>query len=192
MTEKKVYINAGMQGERTVTEYDVNGKMKVTVVINNQFTNAPNTTQIASGAGRSSTAGNNAAIDSSNTEQQQSVGGQGKARNEGMKGEQLQPQDKHAGHHDSDEIVFVINNQLHCSGDTDAAATQVASGGGVYSAAGTNAAVESTNTKQQHAVGGDKTGRALNTGMNNKQIEKRSSFHEKQQQAIDGLKLFVK
>lgn len=191
MKEKKVYIDAEIQGERTVTEYDVNGKLKVTVVINNQFTNAPNTTQIASGAGRSSTAGNNAAIDSSNTEQQQSVGGQGKARNEGMKGEQLQPQDKHASHHDSDEIVFVINNQLHYSGETDAAATQVASGGGVYSAAGTNAAVESTNTKQQHAVGGDETGRASNTGMNNKQIEKRSSFHKKQQKSIKGLKFFV-
>ena len=192
MTEKRVYVNAEVQGERTVTEYDVNGKLKLTVVINNQFTNAPNTTQLASGAGRSSTAGNNAAIDSSNTEQQQSVGGQGQAKNEGMKGEQFQPQDKHAGYHDNDEIVFVINNQIHCSGETDAAATQVASGGGVYSAAGTNAAVESTNTKQQHAVGGDETGRALNKGMNNKQIEKRSSFHEKQQQSIDGLRLFVR
>nr|WP_129729194.1 hypothetical protein [Ectobacillus funiculus] len=192
MTEKRVYVNVEVQGERTVTEYDVNGKFKLTVVINNQFTNAPNTTQLASEAGRSSTAGNNAAIDSSNTEQQQSVGGQGQAKNEGMKGEQFQPQDKHAGYHDNDEIVFVINNQIHCSGETDAAATQVASGGDVYSAAGTNAAVESTNTKQQYAVGGDETGRAVNTGMNNKQIEKQSSFHEKQQQSIDGLRLFLR
>lgn len=27
MTEKKVYINAGIQGERTVTEYDVNRRL---------------------------------------------------------------------------------------------------------------------------------------------------------------------
>ena len=42
-------------------------KRKVVIVINNQITFAPNTTQIASGAGRNSAAGSNAAIDSSNT-----------------------------------------------------------------------------------------------------------------------------
>lgn len=43
---------------------------------------------------------------------------------------------------------------------------------GTDSAGGTNAAIESSNSKQQHAVGGSKTGRAVNKGMNSKQIEK--------------------
>lgn len=68
---------------------------EVIVIINNQFTNAPNTTQIASGAGGNSASGNNAAIDSSNTLQQQSVGASGKAKNIGMNGKQSQPQKKH-------------------------------------------------------------------------------------------------
>ncbi|WP_158735939.1 hypothetical protein [Alteribacillus sp. YIM 98480] len=61
---------------------------RVTTVINNQFTDSPNTTQIASGAGKSSAAGSNAALNSLNTEQQQSAGAQGKAKNIGMKGKQ--------------------------------------------------------------------------------------------------------
>jgi hypothetical protein len=143
------------------------------VVINNQFTNAPNTTQIASGAGGNSAAGNNAAIDSSNTLQQQSVGAKGRARNLGMKGHQSEPHDKHGKLTDNEEITIVINNQINRTGKNTSSATQVASGGGTDSTGGTNAAIQSSNTKQQHAVGGDKSGRALNKGMNNKQKETR-------------------
>jgi hypothetical protein len=55
---------------------------------------------------------------------------------------------------------------------TSTAATQVASGGGTFSASGTNATIESSNTKQQHSVGGSKEGTASNEGMNSKQEEK--------------------
>jgi hypothetical protein len=70
--------------------------------------------------------------------------------------------------------VIVLNNQMHVTENstTPTAATQVASGGGAFSAGGTNAAVESTNTKQQHAVGGSKEGTALNEGLNSEQKEK--------------------
>jgi hypothetical protein len=134
---------------------------------------APNTTQIASGAGGNSAAGNNAAIDSSNTLQQQSVGAKGRARNLGMKGHQSEPHDKHGKLTDNEEITIVINNQINRTGKNTSSATQVASGGGTDSTGGTNAAIQSSNTKQQHAVGGDKSGRALNKGMNNKQKETR-------------------
>ncbi|WP_217270000.1 hypothetical protein [Neobacillus endophyticus] len=50
-----------------------------------------------------------------------------------------------------------------------AGATQVASGGGDDSAAGTNTAIESSNTKQQHTVGG--FGRADNSGEDGNQTE---------------------
>ncbi|HEU5138654.1 MAG TPA: hypothetical protein VFT51_01680, partial [Bacillales bacterium] len=51
--------------------------------------------------------------------------------------------------------------------------TQVASGSGSDSTGGTNASIESSNTKQQHAVGGG--GRAINKGEIGKQIEKGKS-----------------
>ncbi|SDI03576.1 hypothetical protein [Alteribacillus bidgolensis] len=83
---------------------------RVTAVINNQFTDSPNTTQIASGAGKSSAAGNNAALNSSNTEQQQSVGAQGLKRKNRKK---------------QNEIVIAINNQKNRTKGTQSAATQV-------------------------------------------------------------------
>ncbi|WP_422392269.1 hypothetical protein [Niallia oryzisoli] len=147
-------------------------KEKIVIVINNQFTSAPNTTQIASGAGRNSAAGNNAAIDSSNTEQQQSVGAKGQASNTGMSGDQIEPHNKEKDHSQHDEeIVIVINNQVNTTSTEQAGATQVASGSGDDSAAGTNAAIESSNTKQQHAVGGDETGSAENSDEASNQTE---------------------
>ncbi|PLR76344.1 hypothetical protein CU633_16755 [Bacillus sp. V3-13] len=167
-----VSITLKADGHENTIEYPMPEKLRVVVVINNQFTDSPNTTQIASGAGRSSAAGNNAAIDSSNTEQQQSVGADGEAVNTGMRGKQIEPHDKKGHKVDDDEIVFVINNQINLTGqDTDSSATQVGSGGGKFSAAGTNSAIESSNTKQQHSVGGAQGALALNRGMNNKQIE---------------------
>ena len=47
-------------GERIVARYPISDKTKIVLIINNQFTSAPNTTQIASGAGRNSPTGNNA------------------------------------------------------------------------------------------------------------------------------------
>lgn len=66
-------------------------KRKIVIVINNQITFAPNTTQIASGAGQNSAAGSNAAIDSSNTRQQETVGAGGEAINKGISGDQIEP-----------------------------------------------------------------------------------------------------
>ena len=170
---EKITITIDQDGARTITESPFTGKTRIVIVINNQFSNAPNTTQIASGAGRSSAAGSNAAIDSSNTKQQQSVGAGGEAQNSGMSGTQTEPHEKH-GQHEEDEIVVVINNQIvkrGRRGGTASAATQVASGGGTYSAGGTNAAIESSNTEQQHAVGGGESARAINEGMNGNQEE---------------------
>ena len=70
---------------------NIANKRKIVIVINNQITFAPNTTQIASGAGQNSAAGSNAAIDSSNTRQQQTVGAGGEAINKGISGDQIEP-----------------------------------------------------------------------------------------------------
>ena len=157
-------------GKEIASESLVSGKKKITIIINNQFTFAPNTTQIASGAGRNSAAGNNAAIDSSNTEQQQSVGAQGRAKNFGMKGNQSEPHDIQGEWNADEELTIIINNQVNeTSGESSA--TQVASGGGIDSAGGTNAAIQSSNTKQQHAVGGGNSALALNQGLNSPQEE---------------------
>jgi hypothetical protein len=206
--KEKVTVTVKLNGVRAKIRRPLHKSLKVILVINNQFTDAGNTTQIASGAGRSSAAGNNAAIDSSNTEQQQSVGAGGEATNTGMRGEQSEthrkhcrhrkhhhrhhhhrhhhhPNKRHHRHHPShpphpshrerekDDIVVVLNNQINRSKNNQSvsAATQVASGGQTYSAGGTNAAIESSNTKQQHAVGGAPGAKALNSGMNNNQIE---------------------
>ncbi|WP_336992321.1 hypothetical protein [Bacillus toyonensis] len=147
-------------------------KRKIVIVINNQITFAPNTTQIASGAGQNSAAGSNAAIDSSNTEQQQTVGAGGKAINKGMSGEQIEPHKTKKENSDEEvEFVLIINNQINETSEEQASATQVASGGGEDSAAGTNAAIESSNTKQQHAVGGGTGSLAENAGEEGDQIE---------------------
>ncbi|MGC5328051.1 hypothetical protein [Brevibacillus sp. SYSU BS000544] len=166
--------------KRIIAKAPLDGKRRIVLIINNQFTNAPNTTQIASGAGRNSAAGNNAAIDSSNTQQQQSVGADGKAKNLGMRGKQSQPDKKHKKHLD-EEVVIVINNQVvkRKNRGTTASATQVASGSGKDSTGGTNSAIGSSNTKQQHAVGGSRGSRAINKGMNSKQKE----FRKKRRRA---------
>ncbi|MGK5508738.1 hypothetical protein [Brevibacillus formosus] len=85
-SEFPVYASA--YAKRMVVKTFLRETSRVVVVLNTQFTNAPNTTQIASGAGRSSAAGNDAAIDSANTLQQQSVGAGGIARNRGMNNRQ--------------------------------------------------------------------------------------------------------
>lgn len=197
MENEKVAISVEIDGKKTKVERPVDEKMKIVVVINNQFTNAPNTTQIASGAGRSSAAGNNAALDSSNTEQQESVGAEGTAKNEGMEGKQLEPHEKDKQCCDDNEIVIVLNNQIHLThekSETESAssATQVASGGGTYSASGTNSAIESSNTKQQFSVGGAEGSLAFNSGMDSNQIEGCSkNFNSKQQLSDSGPKLFI-
>jgi hypothetical protein len=87
---------------------------KLIFVINHQFTNAPNTTQIASGAGRSSAAGNNAAIQSPNTRQQQSVGSGGTARNTDSIGSSPLrfARSGTSRRHYGKEVVVVINDQI--------------------------------------------------------------------------------
>ncbi|BAH42628.1 hypothetical protein QIH01_11490 [Brevibacillus brevis] len=161
--------------KRMVVKTFLRETSRVVVVLNTQFTNAPNTTQIASGAGRSGAAGNDAAIDSSNTLQQQSVGAGGIARNRGMAGKQSEYHGHHKGKKkNGKEAIVVINDQVVKLARRlrNASATQVAGGGGTYSTGGTNAAIESSNTKQQHAVGGGPGSRASNRGMNNRQKEK--------------------
>lgn len=148
-------------------------KRKIVIVINNQITFAPNTTQIASGAGQNSAAGSNAAIDSSNTRQQGTVGAGGEAINKGISGDQIEPHKKKKETSDEEaEFVIIINNQINKTRKEQASATQVASGGGEDSAAGTNAAIKSSNTKQQHAVGGGTDSSAENAGEEGDQIEK--------------------
>lgn len=168
--DEKLILRIDQDGKPIAAASSISGIKKIVIIINNQFTNSPNTTQIASGAGRNSTAGNNAAIDSSNTLQQQSVGAQGKARNLGMEGEQSEPHDTCGNWNDEDTVTIVINNQLN-GAIGDSSATQVGSGGGNDSAGGTNAAVQSSNTKQQHAVAGDNASRAFNKGMDSPQQE---------------------
>lgn len=166
--DEKISVVIKRDGENIASGSLMAGNSKIVIVINNQFTSSPNTTQIASGAGRNSAAGNNAALDSSNTEQQQSVGAGGEAKNNGVNGNQSEPHVKHGhGDHDS-ELVIILNNQINHAKD-EAGVTQVASGAGEDSTAGTNAAIASSNTKQQHAVGGD--GTAVNDGENGNQEE---------------------
>jgi hypothetical protein len=168
--DEKIIITMKSDGKETISESPVSEKKKIVIIINNQFTIAPNTTQIASGAGRNSAAGNNAALDSSNTEQQQSVGSQGKARNFGMKGNQSEPHAIDGEWNAEEELTIVINNQVNETSE-ESSATQVASGSNIDSAGGSNAAIQSSNTKQQHAVSGDNSALASNLGMNNPQEE---------------------
>lgn len=151
---------------RIVTRTPLAGVGRLVFVINNQYTNAANTTQIASGAGRSSAGGSNAAIASPYTRQQQSVGAGGDAVNRGSKGK------GYRGRHNArlpliaggKEIVIVVNNQTVKlpKGSQSSSATQVGSGGGTYSTGGTNSAIESPYTRQQQAVGGGAGGHAVN------------------------------
>lgn len=178
--EEKLTVSVESGGKLTTAEYPIPDKLRIVIVINNQITNSPNTTQIASGAGRNSAAGNNAAIDSSNTQQQQSVGGAGIAKNIGMGGEQVEHHVKHDKNGKEDEIVIVINNQISLASKEEteepepqvtASATQVASGAGIDSAGGTNAAIGSSNTKQQFAVAGSETSISKNRSNNSPQRE---------------------
>lgn len=167
----KVTVIVEKDGEKTTVESPIPAPpFKLVVIINNQFTDAPNTTQIASGAGLNSAAGSNAAIDSSNTLQQQSVGAAGEADNSGMNGEQEEPHQKACEGAVDRDVVIVINNQIN-KAKAESAATQVASGGGIDSASGTNSVIGSSNSKQQHAVGGSEGASASNTGMDDSQRE---------------------
>lgn len=149
-----IMIEKGRQ--RMVASAPISGIDKFVFIINRQFTNAPNTTQISSGAGRSSAAGSNAAIRSPHTRQQQSVGAGGTAKNKGGSERRFtyaapRGRTKRTGK----EAVIVINDQIVKlpRGRRNASATQVASGAGTYSIGGTNAAIESPGTKQQQTVG---------------------------------------
>ena len=171
------------QGQKTtMIRSPLSGISKFVFIFNNQFTNAPNTTQIASGAGRSSAAGNNAAIDSSNTSQQQSVGAGGKANNtdiiKGMNHKRPKRTKKNKNKRHSREIHIVINHQIvkRSKGAANFSATQVASGGGKYSTGGTNSAIESKGTKQQHAVGGGKGSIAKNKRINVKSKKRKRRY----------------
>lgn len=159
---------------RMIASAPISAMKRLVFVINRQFTNAPNTTQISSGAGRSSAAGNNAAIQSPNTRQQQSVGAGGKAKNSGSKDRYNRTTSRPRTKSNGKEVVIVINDQIVKLPKkySNASATQVASGGGTYSTGGTNSAIESPGTKQQHAVGGN--GAALNKwGSRNKRRRKK-------------------
>ncbi|WP_150269966.1 hypothetical protein [Paenibacillus tepidiphilus] len=142
---------------RIVTRTPLAGVDRLVFVINNQYTNAANTTQIASGAGRSSAGGSNAAIASPYTRQQQSVGAGGKWRRGGRQPFPLL-------HTVPKEVVVVINNQTVKlrAGSQSSSATQVGSGGGTYSTSGTNSTINSPFSRQQQAVGGGAGGHALN------------------------------
>lgn len=165
---------------RLITKTPLRGVDRLVFVINNQYTNAPNTTQIASGAGRSSASGNNAAIASPYTRQQQSVGAGGDATNLGRQGRQ---RGKYKNSKNplfypcGKEVVVVINTQTVKLSKRNGAssATQVASGGGLYSTGGTNAAIESPGTRQQQAVGGGTGGHALNKATAKHKYNKRRS-----------------
>lgn len=175
-SEEKLILSVESEGRTTTAEYPRPEKLRIVIIINNQITNVPNTTQIASGAGYNSAAGNNAALDSSNTLQQQSVGGAGVAKNSGLGGEQVEPHITQEKTQNGEEIVIVINNQINQSQLPDesanqmepepqvtASATQVASGSGNDSAGGTNAAIGSSNTKQQFSVAGSENSVAKNS-----------------------------
>nr|WP_274648794.1 hypothetical protein [Paenibacillus humicola] len=192
-----VTVTVRAKGIRTRIRRPLRKGLKIILIVNNQFTDAANSTQIASGAGKSSASGSNAAIASSNTGQQHSVGAGGTASNTGMEGTQSKhkgrgkrrrrkhrsrlrhsSRHKHSGRskrggrrsRKKEDLVIVLNNKVHeANGDTTAA-TQLASGGKDYSAGGTNAAIESSNTKQQQGVGGGPGAQATNSGLNSDQI----------------------
>ncbi|MEC0371014.1 hypothetical protein [Paenibacillus chibensis] len=167
MDPDELIVTLVRDGKQMSTRVPLRKFDKFVFVINDQFTNAPNTTQIASGAGRSSAAGSNAAIKSPFTQQQESIGAGGKAKNI-LDKKVLHP--LHASpsgkRHRSrrKEAVFIINHQVVKlpRNQRAASATQIASGAGKYSTGGTNAAIESPFTKQQQAVGGGQGGRAVN------------------------------
>lgn len=157
---------------RIVTRTPLAGIDRLVFVINNQYTNAANTTQIASGAGRSSASGSNAAIASPYTRLQESVGAGGYAANvdsRGSRGSKGSRGRRQHGpllhpHGKEKEIVIVVNNQTVKlpRGSKSSSATQVGSGGGTYSTGGTNAAIESPGSRQQQAVGGGAGSHASN------------------------------
>ncbi|MGG3280644.1 hypothetical protein [Paenibacillus solani] len=167
-----ITVEKGQQ--RFTVKSPLGGIGRFVIVVNDQFTNAPNTTQIASGAGKNSAAGSNAAIQSPHTYQQQSVGAGGIAKNLRLKDSKdhfskhrsAKHHSKHGGKHKKHqkEVVFVINKQVVelPKGSKNASATQIASGAGKSSTGGTNSAIESRGTRQQHAVGGGSGSKAIN------------------------------
>ncbi|MFD0771498.1 hypothetical protein ACFQZ1_22430 [Bacillus sp. CGMCC 1.60114] len=174
MENKQGDASVELDGQKTIVEQSIHEKLKVVIVINNQFTNAPNTTQLASGTGRSSA--------------------EGKAKNEGIEGTLHEPHENHKTCCAEEEIIIIINNQINYAGENDSnsSATQVASGCGTYSTSGTNSAIESSNTKQQFSVGSSKDSIGLNKRMNSDQIEAPSkSFNPKHQLSDVGPKLFI-
>nr|WP_244235371.1 hypothetical protein [Paenibacillus lautus] len=184
--QKHLTITVEKGKQRFSVTSPLGGVGRFVFVVNDQFTNAPNTTQIASGAGKSGAAGNNAAIHSPHTYQQQSVGAGGIAKNLGLKDPKGYHVSKHHPKHHAKhgkhkqhqkEVVFVINKQTVklARGSRNASATQIASGAGKYSTGGTNSAIESRGTRQQHAVGGGSGSKAINK--ESKHHDRKSKHH---------------
>jgi hypothetical protein len=156
-----------VRGKKVLTaEAPLHGVGRLVFVINEQFTNAPNTTQIASGAGRSSASGSNAAILSPDTFQQEAIGAGGLATNRGIKGKKSRhrPLPSPRRPYRGKSVIFILNDQVVKlpRSRQNASATQIASGAGAYSTGGTNSAIESPRTRQQQAVGGGSGGRGVN------------------------------
>lgn len=180
--EEVVLIIRKSCGRRIVSRTPLKDVDRYVLVYNNQYTNDPNTTQIASGSGVNSAAGNNAAIDSPGTYQQQSVGAGGTAHNKGLKGSKKKSNDHDSSNKNKKkEVVIVINDQVAKAPrrSTGTAATQVASGSGNHSTAGTNSAIDSAGTKQQHAVGGGSGSLAANTLVNRRKRGKRGKLRRR-------------
>lgn len=173
---------------RIITRTPLAGVDRLVFVINNQYTNAANTTQIASGAGRSSASGSNAAISSPYTRQQQSVGAGGDAANlgSGSKGQRRGKTHLPLLYPCGKEVVVVINNQTVKlpRGSKSSSATQIGSGGGTYSTGGTNSAIDSPATRQQHAVGGGAGSHALNKASAKRRQNSRYSARKRQHKKL--------
>lgn len=164
------------RGKKIVAKAPLSHIDRMVFVINHQFTNAPNTTQISSGAGRSSASGSNGTINSPDTDQQGTVGAGGIANNRLANGKRTRklgfssevrsssPYFPHGFRRRGRELVIVINEQIAKlpRGQQASSATQIASGAGKYSLGGTNAAIDSPRTRQQQAVGGGSGARASN------------------------------
>jgi hypothetical protein len=174
-------ITIQLGNKRMVAKAPLKSIQRLVFIFNRQFTNAPNTTQIASGAGHSGAAGSNAAIRSPRTRQQQSIGSGGTARNVDGSGKaafrRLRAQTGSRPRHRrrGKEVVVVINEQIvkMPPRSRNASATQVASGAGTFGAGGTNAAISSPGTRQQHAVGGG--GTAINKWLRKRKPNKRKT-----------------
>ncbi|GIO63131.1 MULTISPECIES: hypothetical protein [Paenibacillus] len=176
-SQGKLIVSIVRGEKRLTTKVPLRRFDKFVFVINDQFTNAPNTTQIASGAGHSSASGSNAAIGSPNTDQQVSVGAGGTADNISILREPAHAcrGKRKRSRRRKKEAIFVLNHQRvqMPEGSEEAAATQIASGSGTHSTSGTNSTIDSPCTRQQDSVGGGPGA----SGMNKFVKKKKRSHH---------------